>query len=114
MNSALKCISQSKSVGSGSPLSSQRLEKFDGASHISGMTAADLTNLLERIKTWPEEAQSELLAVANQIEDELRDNEYSATQDELRIIDAAMTSLDAGEFATDSEVAAAFAIFCKE
>ena len=78
------------------------------------MTAADLRNLLERIQTWPEEAQNELVAVASQIESELRDNEYMATPDELQVIDDAMASLDAGEFAADSEVAAAFAKFRKE
>ena len=77
------------------------------------MTAADLRNLLERVQTWPEEAQNELVAVASQIESELRDNEYVATQDELQVIDDAMASLDAGEFAADSEVAAVFAKFRK-
>jgi hypothetical protein len=78
------------------------------------MTAADLRNLLERIRTWPEEAQNELVAVAVQIESELQGNEYRATRDELQVIDDATASLDAGEFATDSEVAAAFAKFRKE
>jgi hypothetical protein len=73
------------------------------------MTVAELKTLLERVRTWPEEAQNELVAVANQIESELRGNEYTATVDELRVIDAATASLDAGEFATDVEVAAAFA-----
>jgi len=75
------------------------------------MTAADLKNLLERIQTWPEEAQNELVAVAAQIESELQGDGYTATQNELQVIDEAMTSLDAGEFATDAEVAAAFAKF---
>jgi hypothetical protein len=77
------------------------------------MTVSELKSLLERVQTWPEEAQDELVAVANQIERELRSNEYAATPDELRIVDAAMASLDAGEFATESEVAAAFAKFRK-
>jgi hypothetical protein len=78
------------------------------------MSTSDLKNLLERVQTWPEEARNELVAVANQIERELRNNEYVATADELRIVDAAMASLDAGEVATDSEVAAAFARFRKQ
>jgi len=73
------------------------------------MTAADLKNLLERIQTWPEEAQNELVAVAAQIESELQGDGYTATQNELQVIDEAMASLDAGEFATDAEVATAFA-----
>ena len=78
------------------------------------MTGTELKKLLERVQTWPEEAQSELVAVADQIESELRGDDYIATQEELQIIDAAMASLDAGEFATDSEVAAAFAKFRNE
>jgi hypothetical protein len=77
------------------------------------MTTTELKSLLERVQTWPEEAQNELVAVANQIESELRSNEYAATAEELRIIDAATASLDAGEHATDAEVAAAFAKFRK-
>ena len=77
------------------------------------MTAAELKNLLERVQTWPEEAQNELVAVAKQIESELRSDEYRATAEELQIIDAATASMDAGEFATDLEITAAFAKFRK-
>jgi len=75
------------------------------------MTAADLKDLLERVRARPEEAQDELVAVANQIESELQSNEYVASQEELRIIDAAITCIDSGDFATDAEVKAAFAKF---
>jgi hypothetical protein len=74
------------------------------------MTATELEHLLARIQAWPEEAQNELVAVANQIESELQDN-YTATHEELRIIDAAMASIDVGESASDEEIAAAFAKF---
>jgi hypothetical protein len=77
------------------------------------MIAAELKNLLERVQTWPEEAQNELVAVAKQIESELRSDEYRATAEELQIIDAATASMDAGEFATDPEITAAFAKFRK-
>ena len=66
------------------------------------MSGTDLKNLLERVQAWPEEAQDELVAIANQIESELRGRDYLATQEELRIIDAAMASIDAGEAATDA------------
>jgi predicted transcriptional regulator len=74
------------------------------------MMGTELKNLLERIQAWPEEAQNELVAVADQIESELR-SDYSASREELQAIDAAMASIDAGEFATDDEVSAAFAKF---
>ena len=60
------------------------------------MSTNDLKILLERVQTWPEEAQDELVAVANQIENELQGRSYFADQEELRIIDAAMVSIDAG------------------
>ena len=75
------------------------------------MTDQDLKILLERVKSWPESAQDELVAVANEIETELQTGEYVASPDELQAIDEAIASLDAGEFATDAEVAAAFAKF---
>jgi hypothetical protein len=77
------------------------------------MTAPELKDLLERVQTWPEEAQNELVAVANQIESELQ-GDYVASQEELEAIDAAIASLDAGEFASDEEIQAAFAKFRSE
>ena len=64
------------------------------------MEAIHLKNLLKCAKAWPEEAQAELVNVANQIEGELRNREYSSTQDELRIMNAAMAASDCGEVAT--------------
>ena len=77
------------------------------------MTATELKDLLERVQTWPEEAQNELVAVANQIESELQ-GDYVASREELEAIDAAIASLDAGEFASDEEIQAAFAKFRSE
>jgi phage host-nuclease inhibitor protein Gam len=75
------------------------------------MSVTDLKNLLERVQAWPEAARDELVAVANQIESELRGQDYLATQAELRIIDAAIASIDAEESATDAEIRTAFAKF---
>jgi hypothetical protein len=74
------------------------------------MTEADLRDLLKRVQTWPEAAQDELVALANQIESELQGN-YVATREELQIVDAAMASIDAGETASEREVEAAFEKF---
>ncbi|WP_225115928.1 hypothetical protein [Bradyrhizobium sp. BRP22] len=82
-----------------------------GVAYNFAMTAADLKNLLERVQAWPEAAQDELVAVAEQIESELRSDEYVATREELLAIDAATASIDAGEVATEREVEAAFAKF---
>jgi len=75
------------------------------------MAASDLRDLLERAQTWPEEAQNELVAIASEIESELRSGEYLATQEELRSIDAALASIGRGEVATDAEVAETFSKF---
>jgi predicted transcriptional regulator len=75
------------------------------------MTAAELKNLLNRVQSLPEAAQDEFVSIANQIESELQSQDYVATRDELRVIDAAMASIDAGECATDEEIAGAFAKF---
>lgn len=75
------------------------------------MTAAEIKTLIDRIRSWPEAAQDELIAVAKEIETEFQRAEYDATPDELRVIDSAVASLDAGEAASDVEVEAAFAKF---
>ena len=75
------------------------------------MTDHDLKSLLERVQSWPESAQEELVAVVDRIESEMHGGEYVATDEELSIIDAAIASIDAGEFATEAEVEAAFAKF---
>jgi len=71
----------------------------------------DLKDLIARVQTWPETAQDELVAIANQIENELQAGDYLATRDELQTIEAALASIDAGEAASDAEIEAAFAKF---
>ena len=78
------------------------------------MNATQLKNLLARVQTWPEAAQDELVAVANEIESELQADEYVASSEELEAIDAAIAEIDRGEVATDAEVEAAFAKFRRE
>ena len=75
------------------------------------MTVTNLKNLLERAQAWPEAAQDELVSIANQIESELQAKDYQATQEELKIIDSAIASIDAGQSATDAEIKAVFAKF---
>jgi hypothetical protein len=71
----------------------------------------DLKDLIARVQTWPETAQDELVAIANQIENELQAGDYLATRDELQTIEAALASIDAGEAASNAEIEAAFAKF---
>ncbi|WBU29300.1 hypothetical protein OOZ54_21960 [Rhodopseudomonas palustris] len=65
--------------------------------------------MIKRAESWPEAAREELAAVAREIESELQANRYHASDEELRIIDAAAATLDAGEQATDDEIRTAFA-----
>jgi hypothetical protein len=66
--------------------------------------------LLEQMQSWPEEDQDELAEYARDIEAR-RTGVYSATAEELRAIDEAITELDRGEVAGEADVRAAFAKF---
>jgi hypothetical protein len=66
-----------------------------------------LKEVLERVPSWPDEAQEELAEIALEIEAAFRGGVYHATEDELRAIDEA----DRSGTATEREVAAAFRSF---
>ncbi len=66
-----------------------------------------LKDVLQRIETWPEEAQQELAEIALEIEAGFRGGVYHATIDELRAIDEA----DQSGIATEKDVEAAFRAF---
>ena len=72
-----------------------------------GMIPIHLKAVLERISTWPEERQQQLAELALQIEAEMSDSAYQASEEELRAIDEGL----AGEAASREEVEAAFASF---
>ena len=78
------------------------------------MNATDLKTLLERVQAWPEAAQDELVAVANEIENELQSQDYVATREELQVIDAAIAAIEAGQVASEADVGAAFHKFYRE
>ena len=66
-----------------------------------------LKDVLERVESWPEEAQEELAEIALEIEAGFRDGVYHATPDELRAIDEG----DRSGVATEEQVKAAFRTF---
>lgn len=72
---------------------------------------SDLKAVIDRAESWPEAAREELVSIAEQIETELKAKEYLASADELRVVDAAMASLDQGEQASDDDVRDAFVRF---
>jgi hypothetical protein len=50
-------------------------------------------------------------SATNQTKNKLHEKEYVATREELRIIDAAIASIDAGDVVSEIEIRAAFAKF---
>ena len=66
-----------------------------------------LKDVLERIESWPEEAQKELAEIAIEIEAGFRGGVYHATVEELQAIDEG----DRSGLATEQQVEAAFRTF---
>ena len=66
-----------------------------------------LKEVLERVNTWPEEAQQELAEIALEIEAGFRGGIYHPTAEELQAIDEA----DRSGVATQEQIEAAFRSF---
>lgn len=73
------------------------------------MTGKILRDILERVETWPEEAQRELVEIALEIDAELSGGLYQPTPEELQGIDRGLKAAHDGRFASDSEIRALFA-----
>jgi hypothetical protein len=71
------------------------------------MTKDQVKAVLERVPTWPEDRQHQLVEIALEIEAELAGADYDATPDELAAIDEGL----AGEPTSKEEIEAAFAVF---
>jgi hypothetical protein len=67
-----------------------------------------LKDIIERVGTWPQQAQDELAQIALEIEAEF-DGTYRATPEELEAIDRGLREAAEGRFATDEQVKAVFA-----
>jgi hypothetical protein len=72
-----------------------------------GCMMSKLKDVLERVDTWPEEAQQELAEIALEIEAGFRGGAYHATADEPQAIDDA----DGSGVAPRQQVEAAFRTF---
>jgi len=59
---------------------------------------------MERIESWPEEAQEELADIALEIEAEFRRGAYRANPKELAGIDRGLKAAREGRFAADQDV----------
>jgi hypothetical protein len=76
---------------------------------MSAMTAKILKQVLERVETWPEEAQEELAEIALEIDAQLAGGPYHATPEELAGIDRGLKAAREGRIASDEQVEAVFA-----
>jgi hypothetical protein len=72
------------------------------------MTTKILSDVLERAKNWPEEAQTELAQIALEIDAGLAEGKYRATPAELSGIDRGIKAAQDGRFARDDQVSQAF------
>ena len=73
------------------------------------MTAKVLKDVMERVETWPKEAQEELAEIALEIDAGLQGGVYHATPEELAGIDRGLKAANEGRFASDKQVDAVFA-----
>jgi predicted transcriptional regulator len=73
------------------------------------MTAKALKEAMQRVESWPQEAQEELAEIALEIDARLKGGKYHATPEELAGIDRGLKAAREGRFATDAEVEAVFA-----
>ncbi|MEA2979757.1 MAG: hypothetical protein QOF09_1580 [Alphaproteobacteria bacterium] len=70
-----------------------------------------LTEVLERVETWPAHVQDELAEIALELDAGVKETEYQPTPEELAGIDRGLRAAAEGRFATDQQVEAVFAKF---
>lgn len=75
------------------------------------MKTKTLVDVLERVESWPAEAQDELAQIALEIEAGLSDDLYEPTDEELAGIDRGIRAAEEGRFASEEQVEAVFAKF---
>jgi predicted transcriptional regulator len=75
------------------------------------MKTKRLAEALERIETWPPQAQDHLADIALDIDAGLKDFVYEPTPLEVEGIDRGLRDAAQGRFASEEEIEAAFAKF---
>jgi hypothetical protein len=71
------------------------------------MTAKALEDVLQRVETWPKQAQEDLAEIAREIDAQLAGRAYYASAEELAALDEAERS----GVASDEEIEVAFRSF---
>jgi hypothetical protein len=79
--------------------------------YLTIMKTSKLTEVLERVESWPADVQNELAEFALELDAGLKDGEYQPTPEELAGIDRGLRAAAEGRFASEQEVEAAFAKF---
>ena len=72
------------------------------------MTAKILKEVMRRVETWPEQAQTELAQIVLEIDAGLEGGIYHASPEELAGVDRRLKAAREGRFATDDQVDRAF------
>ena len=73
------------------------------------MKTKQLTEVLERVESWPAHAQDELAEIAREIDESLTSDDYEPNEAELAGIDRGLKAAAEGRFATQEQVDAALA-----
>ena len=79
--------------------------------YTAAMKTKLLNQALERVESWPADAQDQLAAIALDIDAGLKDVVDEPTDEELEGIDRGLRDAADGRFVTNAEVEAAFAKF---
>jgi predicted transcriptional regulator len=75
------------------------------------MKTKRLTEVLERVESWPADAQDQLAEIALDIDAGLKDVVYEPTPEELAGIERGLRDAAEGRFASNAEVEAVLAKF---
>jgi len=73
------------------------------------MKTKQLTEVLERVESWPAHAQDELAEIAREIDESLTSGDYEPNKAELAGIDRGLKAAAEGRFATREQVDTALA-----
>ncbi len=72
------------------------------------MAIKELERILERVPTWPEDVQEDVLAWLKWVEQEMNEP-YELTEEDMAAIERGLADAEAGRFATEEEIEALLA-----
>jgi predicted transcriptional regulator len=72
------------------------------------MTSKALQDVIERVESWPSEAQDELAQIVREMESAMQGQAYRPSVEELAGIDRGLKAAREGRFASDTDVEAVF------